>query len=133
VAVDNLVEGLAVAGVQPLRVGHGGKVKSRLVEHTLDFKLENHPLRREVNELSGEDERLQKRMDDLQKRVDGVCKGERRDKMQMGLISMERHHKAVKGKLYGVRQQMLQEIVGKADVVRDDDLWTLWVNVLAWY
>jgi len=43
VAVDNLVEGFATAGLDPIRIGYG-QVKSTLQEHSFEFKIEQHPL-----------------------------------------------------------------------------------------
>jgi hypothetical protein len=43
VAVDNLVEGFANAGLDPVRIGYG-QLKATLQEHSLEFKIEKHPL-----------------------------------------------------------------------------------------
>jgi superfamily I DNA/RNA helicase len=94
VAVDNLVEGLAASGVNPLRVGYGGKVKSSLYEHTLDHKLSVHPLKPHIDKLSKDEERIQKRVTTLSETLkeltlkDGITPNliERRLRMQKELV-----------------------------------------------
>jgi len=44
VGVDSLVEGLAKAGVTLLRVGFNSNIQKSLAGHSLDYKLEMHPL-----------------------------------------------------------------------------------------
>jgi len=58
VAVDNLVEGFAAVGVKPLRIAFGGKVKPSLLEHTLDYKFDRHPLKPEVDRLANQEQTL---------------------------------------------------------------------------
>ena len=41
-AVDNLVERLAAAGLSPLRIGHPARVLPSVVEHTLDQRVRGH-------------------------------------------------------------------------------------------
>ena len=42
-AVDHLVELCLAEGLRVVRVGHPARVSPRLVEHTLDIQVENHP------------------------------------------------------------------------------------------
>jgi hypothetical protein len=44
VAVDNLVEGLVKAGLQPLRIGPDGRVKESLLPFSLKGRLKGHAL-----------------------------------------------------------------------------------------
>jgi hypothetical protein len=122
IAVDNLVEGLALSGIKPLRVGFSGKVKSSLREHTLDHKLEKHALKPELDKLAKKEEGLQKRVDSLRKKLEESrrCHGESAssgERLQMMSITAEREHVAVKARMYAVHQQMLRDVVAKADVV----------------
>ncbi|MFW6269447.1 MAG: IGHMBP2 family helicase [Bacillota bacterium] len=65
IAVDNLVERLAKSGAEVLRVGHPLRVTPLLRQHTLDYKVLEHPdykeaqkLRNEVKELLDKQEEL---------------------------------------------------------------------------
>lgn len=133
VAVDNLVEGLYASGVKPLRVGYGGKVKSSLSQHTLEYKLEHHALRPEFTRLTEEGEKLRKKQGLLQKKIrelskkidsgsDGgaaVTRARRSlDRSEQEGIMMERQENVLRSKLYAIRQEMLRDIVAQADVVR---------------
>jgi hypothetical protein len=118
--VDNLVEGLYHAGVKPLRVGFGGKVRPSLLEHTLDYKLEEHPLKPNIDELSKKQEELQKYMENMRQKFDELkkrdnCSSQRPKRMQMSLISLERRLGVLNASLYARRQAMLRSIVGCLD------------------
>src|SRR5882757_9380800 len=63
VAVDNLVEGFVAAGLDPVRVGYG-QIKPTLREHSLEFKIERHPLYPKYEIVS---ENLEKLERDLKK------------------------------------------------------------------
>lgn len=125
VAVDNLVEGLAAAGVKPLRVGFGGRVRTSLLEHTLDYKLQAHPLQPKVVHALEKGEDLRTRITDLQERLaDTRTKmannprlTERANNMQVALIQLERDEEALKSRMYAMKQEMLGDVIGDADVV----------------
>jgi len=122
IAVDNLVEGLALSGIKPLRVGFSGKVKSSLVEHTLDHKLEKHVLKPELDKLAKKEQGLQNRIESLKKKLEESrkCHSENppsSERLQMMSITAEREHEAVKARMYALHQQMLRDVVAKADVV----------------
>lgn len=53
-AVDNLLERLAVAQVRAVRLGHPARVLAEVREHTLDYLLEGHPEMRVVEKLRKE-------------------------------------------------------------------------------
>ncbi|KDQ54482.1 hypothetical protein JAAARDRAFT_135529 [Jaapia argillacea MUCL 33604] len=119
VAVDNLVEGLAAAGVRPLRVGYGGKVKESLFEHTLDAKLEAHPLKPQVDQLDIDFERVQKRFTEAKQRLqasESTLHSKRYLTLQTAVASYEKQLKVVSAKTYALRQEMLRDIVTAADV-----------------
>ena len=50
-AVDNLVERLAAAGVAPLRIGHPARVLPSVLEHTLDQRVRDHESARIAKKL----------------------------------------------------------------------------------
>jgi len=50
-AVDHLVELCLAEGLRVVRVGHPARVSPRLVEHTLDVQVENHPDRMLARQL----------------------------------------------------------------------------------
>ena len=125
--MDNLCEGLAENSVMsPLRVGYGGKVKASLYEHSLDYKLFLHPLKKRVDRLTEDEERMRKRLVTLGGTVKqlgekgNTSKGliERRARMQKEIVLGEKRLAVTRAKMYALRQEMLQEIVGHADVVR---------------
>ncbi|KZT23060.1 P-loop containing nucleoside triphosphate hydrolase protein [Neolentinus lepideus HHB14362 ss-1] len=120
VAVDNLVEGLAAAGMKPLRIGYGGKVKTSLYEHTLDAKLEKHPLRPQLDKLIKEQTELMEQIESRRKVVrDKHLAGASASatRMEFYVTQMDRQLKILNGKIYALRQVMLQDIVYSADVV----------------
>lgn len=126
VAVDNLVEGLVSSGVKALRVGFGGNVRSSLIEHTLDYKLETHPLQPTLARLVKREEELSARMIALESRLGEVRRKElndtkgltkRGDNMQLSLLSMQNQQHALKSRLYAMQQQMLRNVISDADVV----------------
>ena len=108
------------AGVRPLRVGYDGKVKSSLLEHTLDYKLEKHPLKNEVDELSKTEENLRKRASALRDKLDDSSNEDIRltKRAHVTLIGIEKQQGAVRSKLYAIRQRMLKDVIHGADVVR---------------
>lgn len=126
VAVDNLVEGLIASGVKPLRVGSGSNVRSSLLEHTLDHKLEAHPLQPTLARLIKRKEELSARMMDLESRLSEVRRKEfdgtkgltkRSENMQRLILNMQNGQQALKSKIYAMQQQMLRDVILDADVV----------------
>jgi len=123
VAVDNLVEGFVVAGVTPLRVGFGTKVKASLAEYSLEYHLDKHPLKPKVDRLVEEQKSLEKRRAQLEKKVAGVQKDgkagalDRLERMRSALVVVEKQAMSVKSKLYAMHQGMLRDIASAADVV----------------
>jgi superfamily I DNA and/or RNA helicase len=61
IAVDNLLERLLAAGLQPIRLGNPARVLTELRAHTLDGLLENHPDMRLARKLTREAYALRKR------------------------------------------------------------------------
>ncbi|KAI6118101.1 P-loop containing nucleoside triphosphate hydrolase protein [Pisolithus sp. B1] len=123
VAVDNLVEGFATAGLKPLRVGFGAKVKSSLSEYTLDHQIGKHPLKPKVDKLTEEETSIEKRRSQLEKKIRDVQKegragtSDRLQRMTSTLTMLGRQLMSVKSKLYAMHQEMLRDITSAADVI----------------
>ncbi|KAL1756437.1 P-loop containing nucleoside triphosphate hydrolase protein [Schizophyllum commune] len=127
VAVDNLVEGLVKAGLKPLRVGFGGKVQSELVEHTMDFKLNQHPARPAIDAAQEERQRIYKELDELRcsmaedkaRMESGAAKNlkTRIQRKQAAIFAKQRVLQALTSKIFRMEQQVLREILDAADVV----------------
>lgn len=123
-AVDNLVEGFAEARLKPLRIGLRGKIKDSLTPHTLDYKLDKHPLKSKVDKLLEEKNRTEKKLTDLTKRIEAVQRAPtirsagQVDQMRSALLAQERQSMAIAAKLYAIHQEMLRDITADADVVR---------------
>ena len=121
------MEGLAKAGVKPLRVG--GSIQKSLIEHSLDYKLEQHRLHSTLVKTVSEEEKLSRQTADLAKARKELSKKlweaakpsksliEREDNMRKGLISMQNQRKNLQQKIFAIQQQMLRETVEAADVV----------------
>ena len=130
VAVDNLVEGLVASGVKALRVGFGGNVRSTLMEHTLDHKLETHSLQPALVRLVKREAELSARMNCLESRLGEIrrrelnctkCINKQADNLQLSLLTMQNEQNALKSRIYAMQQQMLRNIVSDADVVRESN------------
>jgi len=121
VAVDNLVEGFVAVGVKALRVAFGGKVKASLTEHTLDYKLDQHPSKPELDRLTQEDHALDREITNLAKRIFELEKAgrypSRLDRMRASVVFKERQQNIVRSRKYALRQKMLRQILAAADVV----------------
>lgn len=50
-AVDNLMERLIKRGIDVVRIGHPARVSKELIEHTLDYKVQNDPDYERVKEI----------------------------------------------------------------------------------
>ena len=121
------MEGLAKAGVKPLRVG--GCIQKSLIEHSLDYKLEHHPLHPKLVKAVSEEEKLSRQILALEKARKELSKKmweaakpnrsliERENNMRKGLIAMQNQRKNLQQKIYAIQQQMLREVVNAADVV----------------
>ncbi|KAJ7058102.1 P-loop containing nucleoside triphosphate hydrolase protein [Mycena amicta] len=131
VAVDNLVEGLAAAGVRPLRVGFGGQVRESLEEHTLDYKLDHHPLKPSLDALGEKASELSSRVREIAEKIVQV-EGKAREaatanareraaqivaNMQVDLAAKERQQPMLKARMYAMRMQMLRDVIAQADVI----------------
>lgn len=121
------MEGLTKAGVKALRVG--GSIQKPLIEHSLDYKLENNSLHPKLVRAVSEDEKLSRQIlalgkarKELSKKLYEAAKPsksmvEREDNMRKGLTAMQNQHKNLQQKIYAIQQQMLRETVNAADVV----------------
>lgn len=115
--------------MKPLRVAFGGKVKPSLHEHTLDHKLERHPLKPKVDKLEEDELRIRKEIAALTKKIRELDTSGRHqirlDRMRSDLIVKERQQKVTGSKKYHFKQQMLRDILSDADVVR-----SMWFFIL---
>ncbi|KAG6370711.1 P-loop containing nucleoside triphosphate hydrolase protein [Boletus reticuloceps] len=122
-AVDNLVEGFAGAHLKPLRVGFRGKIRDSLTKHTLDYKLDQHPLKSKVDKVLGEKGVIEKKRLDLTKRIEAIQRAPttraagRLDQMRSALLAQERQSMAISARLYAIHQEMLRDITADADVI----------------
>lgn len=132
VAVDNLVEGFAAAGVKPVRVAFGSQVKSSLKEHTLDYKMEIHPLKPKLDGLIEEEQALKNYLLEQRKKIIAAMRKQKSPKLEQRIRNMkinanhsDRLRNLVRAKQYSMKQIMLREILSEADVVRITPLWNL--------
>ena len=128
--MDNLVEGLAKAGVKPLRVGSQGNIRPSLVSHSVEFKQQTHPLYPTFKNLIEEVENLVKETRKLAVRyAKARAKIENNEASPKRLITTAENIfndlevkklriKAMRRKKYAIEQLMLRDIVADADVVR---------------
>ncbi len=72
VAVDNLLEGLLSLGVRALRLGQPVKVRENLREATMDAKMEEHPLRRDLDHWLESNEKLSRRVNGMKGKEKGL-------------------------------------------------------------
>ena len=72
VAVDNLLEGLLSLGVRALRLGQPVKVRENLREATMDAKMEEHPLRRDLDHWLESNEKLSRRVKGMKGKEKGL-------------------------------------------------------------
>ncbi|KAG7086568.1 hypothetical protein E1B28_002515 [Marasmius oreades] len=128
VAVDNLVEGLATAGLRPLRASSAGKVRPGLQEHTLDYKMEKHPLHPELKSLFGRKQTQEKDLDGVRdmlaelrtKEFMGTASDrevKRAQRIQEDIVRKERVYTVTKKRLFGLEQRIRKEILDEADVL----------------
>ncbi|KAG6856541.1 hypothetical protein H0H87_003360 [Tephrocybe sp. NHM501043] len=123
VAVDNLVEGLVQSGVKALRVGSGAAVRSSIAQYTLDHKLSEHPLTPELQRVQKEAEKLNREIEDLKQRLwdvqhkAGQRAQQKAENMKRALLIKGANLGALKSKQYALRQHMLRDVLGDADVI----------------
>jgi regulator of nonsense transcripts 1 len=73
VAVDNLLEGLLARGVRVVRLGQPVKVREKLRMATMDAKMENHPLRRDLDTQLELNEKLNRRISSMKGKEKGLA------------------------------------------------------------
>lgn len=128
VAVDNLVEGLAKAGLKPLRAASAGKTKASLAQWTLEYQIEQHPNYPKWKDL---DSRAKKLVDEIKelrvkiRKFEGKPQNELttkdleiKNRMLEGLAQKERSLGMIKKRSYALEQAMTRDILNNADVVR---------------
>ncbi len=123
------MEGMARAGLKPLRVGFQGNIRSSLLPHSLDFKLQSHHLYPTLEGVKGDADALAK---DLRKKQTSYTKALLKIKesqtpnknkmtrvanMLKDITMIKLRHKGIEKKIYAMRQEMLRDVVSDADVV----------------
>ncbi|KAF9451330.1 P-loop containing nucleoside triphosphate hydrolase protein [Macrolepiota fuliginosa MF-IS2] len=128
VAVDNLVEGFVKAGLKPLRAGFGSLIRASLKDYSLDYLLTKHPLQPLCLETTALLENLEDEISQLSSRLSETIKKleqgstssalkQRAENMYKAMAMKDRQQNQLKGKIYGLQQEMLHDIVKSADVV----------------
>ena len=95
------------------------------MKHTLDYQIEKHPLQTVLGPIEKEEKKLDERIQDIYSHVLSAKAEAAREpkaqkkyeRMQMRHASLERQIFVVRARRYAVEQEMLQDIVRKADVV----------------
>ncbi len=103
VAVDNLTETLAAAGVRVVRVGHPARLLPAVVELSLDAQVAAHPLTRAAQDLRRELARTLKR---LRREQDRAARREMRDSLR-----------ALRTEIDSVEEAAVKAVLDSADVV----------------
>ncbi|KAF7297208.1 hypothetical protein MIND_00953900 [Mycena indigotica] len=131
VAVDNLVEGLAAAGLKPLRIGFAGQVRDSLHPHTMDFKLERHSLKatfdtiiKKQSEQSNYVRELSEKMSEMEEKVTKAPTASAMDRakkilesMRLDIAARQRSQAVLKARAYALRMEMIRDIIAQSDVV----------------
>lgn len=102
VAVDNMLEGLLSLGINAVRLGQPVKVRESLREATIDAKMQNHRLRRDLDVILELNEDLARRIPGMK----GKDKGLAHRDLKNGWKDAKR-----------IEQQMKDDILDKADVI----------------
>ena len=102
VAVDNMLEGLLSLGINAVRLGQPVKVRESLRESTIDAKMQNHRLRRDLDVILELNEDLARRIPGMK----GKDKGLAHRDLKNGWKDARR-----------IEQQMKDDILDKADVI----------------
>lgn len=119
-AVDNLVESFAKAGVEPLRVGFAGRVATALHRYTLDSRVETHHLKPEVDKLRADLGAAERRLENVEALLLAAkAKGgeKKRDTLDAKRATLLTKVAGLRRRRWGKEREMLTDIVSKADVV----------------
>lgn len=120
VAVDNLVEGFVAAGLDPVRIGYG-QTKSTLQEHSLEFKIEKHPLYARYKTVSDELKKLEKKSKRtyariLEQQKQGGPPGEL-SRLKCDLRNLDVKRSRLRSNEWAIYGQIQTEVLTSADVV----------------
>lgn len=123
------MEGMANAGLKPLRVGFQGSIRSSLLPYSLDYKLQSHHLYPTLERIKNDADALAK---DLHKKqtsymkalaeikesqVSSKNKMTRVANMLKDITARKLRLKGMEKRIYAMRQDMLRDVVLDADVV----------------
>ena len=106
-AVDNLLERLALAGLNAVRLGHPARVLEAVRNHTLDALVEAHESHRIISEMLWE-------ADDLERRSGKFWRGRgergRKSRQRSGARELRRHARLME-------KRAIEDILNDADVI----------------
>jgi hypothetical protein len=116
------------AGLKPLRVGFGSRIRPSLRDYSLDYLLTKHPLQSlcvetlaQLQQLEIEIDQLGARLSETLRKLEKGNKSkalkQRAENMYKVMAMKDRQQTQLKGKIYGLQQEMLHDIVKSADVV----------------
>jgi superfamily I DNA and/or RNA helicase len=118
VAVDHLVEGLAAAGLRPLRFGAVQRVPPALLPHTLEHQLQAHPsqsrYKTAVEERDKTENKVKAHAAAIRQHAFNDKKREAHERVK---AIAERRLIALNKKVYAIYQGMVRDILDQADVV----------------
>jgi hypothetical protein len=123
VAVDHLVEGLAQAGLKPLRFGSVQRVSSALLEHTFEHKIQAHPLSPVHERALAEVKRCTEGILSHARGIKELAKDlspaaiKKHTAHLRSRAQIERRQQSLKKKAYAIRMEMVKDVLDGADVV----------------
>ncbi|KAJ3773289.1 P-loop containing nucleoside triphosphate hydrolase protein [Lentinula raphanica] len=128
VAVDNLVEGLAKAGLKPLRAASAGKTRDSLAQWTLEHQLQSHPRYAEWQDLEQRAKKIKETLHDLNIKVKNLQRKPVKEdlssketqtlkNMQQDIARRTRSLAVIMKRSYGLEQVMVKDILDNADVI----------------
>jgi len=109
-AVDHLVELCLAEGMRVVRIGHPARVSPRLVEHTLDVQVENHPDRKLARDL----------FDDAFELLGHARKQRQRGRSRERFAnarSAQAEARALMEEARGLERKAVRDVLGGADVL----------------
>ncbi|KAJ4481077.1 P-loop containing nucleoside triphosphate hydrolase protein [Lentinula aciculospora] len=128
VAVDNLVEGLAKAGLKPLRAASAGKTKDSLAKWTLEYQFQTHPRYSDWKDLVDRAKKIEGGLKELRRKTQDLARKmlkyglssretQIKDNMLKNLARQGRFLDATKRRSYGLEQVIVKDILNNADVI----------------
>ncbi|KAG8870807.1 hypothetical protein FRB97_009338 [Tulasnella sp. 331] len=117
VAVDNLVEAFAATGVKALRVGSPGRIRDSLAIHSLEAKMDAHPLKPKVDKLEKEIGKLKKQIMDAEEEKEAEVTPMAKKLLDAKIGKLRSQQMAKRDVLWELKLDMLHEILWSSDVI----------------